>query len=591
MNEPNDYNANFWMNYNMITLNKHTTVQDALETFTQANKSELPVLENKKCIGVLRLHDLVKALPNCLNTSEQCIDTYVVNSFNKITEDTLMTDIDDLPAYVIDEEGHLMGEITKNELVAFNKKLNEQLRRVKDTVKWYELCFDTAYEGLTVVDENGIIQIFNETYSRYVGISKDKAIGKHADSVIENTRLPTVLKTGVPERSQAHQLQGQSLVVHRLPIWKDNKVIGAVGMLVYEGVSEIYQVIERMEQLDRGMQYMKKQLNPNTEYLTKEKIRFEDILGESHAISKTKQIARKAARSKATVLITGESGVGKEQFANAIHDMGITHQGNFVSVNCAAIPENLIESELFGYEPGAFTGARAEGKVGKFELANEGTLFLDEIGEMPLQMQVKILRVIQERKVERIGGNQSIPIDFRIIAATNRDLKQMVDAGEFREDLYYRLYVIPIHIPPLRERINDIPLMVAHKLRELSKEYGVKEKTIDQKILRKFYQYDWPGNVRELMNVLERLFVLSEGDHISYHDFPNIIFPQQQKVERPIINNRIRRHDLEKQAEQEEIEAIKLALQQAGGNKSQAAKILNISRATLYNKLTRFSIE
>src|SRR5699024_914843 len=394
----------------------------------------------------------------------------------------------------------LLGVIYEAELIAYQRQLEKELNEQNELVKWFDLSFETAYEGLAVVDKDGIIRVFNEPYSRFVGVSKEDAIGKRADKVIENTRLLTVLKTGVPERSQAHRLQGQDLVVHRLPIWKDGDLIGAVGMLVYEGVSEIYEVIERMKELERdGFTFTK---NIADDYKLNGKIRFEDILGESHAISETKKIARKASLTTASVIITGESGVGKEQFGKAIHDMGIKSDGNFVSVNCAAIPSDLLESELFGYADGAFTGARSSGKKGKFELAHGGTLFLDEIGDMPLEMQAKILRVLQERKVERVGSNTSIPVDFRLITATNKDLRELISEGLFREDLFYRLFVIPLEIPPLRERKQDIPIIVSATMSELSRKYDVQEKTIDQKILQKMYQHHWPGNVRELINVL-----------------------------------------------------------------------------------------
>ncbi|MDY0394997.1 sigma 54-interacting transcriptional regulator [Virgibacillus halophilus] len=238
------------------------------------------------------------------------------------------------------------GEIHTAQLLAYQRFVREELHQTKEKVKWYELGFDTAYEGLTVVDEYGVIQLFNENYSRFVGVSKEEAIGKKAADVIDNTRLPVVLKTGVPERSQAHRLQGQDLVVHRLPIWKNNRIVGAIGVLVYEGVSEIYQVIERMQKLEEKHMPTDENGKPSVAVKSSQ-VRFEEILGDSPAISKAKKIARKAAKSKATVLITGESGVGKEQFARAIHDAGLTGKHPFISVNCAAIPENLLESELF----------------------------------------------------------------------------------------------------------------------------------------------------------------------------------------------------------------------------------------------------
>ncbi|WP_203362836.1 sigma-54-dependent Fis family transcriptional regulator [Bacillus sp. REN10] len=314
---------------------------------------------------------------------------------------------------------------------------------------------------------------------------------------------------------------------------------------------------------------------------------FQDILGESPELKKTKKIAQKAAQSLAPVLITGESGVGKEQFARAIHYEGITNTGPLVSVNCAAIPENLLESELFGYADGAFTGAKKNGKPGKFELAHKGTLFLDEIGDMPLLTQVKILRVLQEKEVERIGSTQPVSVNFRLITATNKDLKEMVVRGEFREDLYHRLHVIPLYIPPLRQRKSDIPEIIEAYMDSLYQTYPLERKIIDRDVLCHFFKYDWPGNVCELMNVVERMFVLSDHAHIGVKDIPNELLHQYQ-------NRRFNRlHDRQKHLmlvqKEEERGLIESVLKDVKGNKSRAAEILGISRATLYNKLARFN--
>ncbi|WP_198020925.1 sigma-54-dependent Fis family transcriptional regulator [Virgibacillus alimentarius] len=579
------------MKKNTIIIDERTEVNDALKLLAQKDINEVPVTKDEKIIGVFHLKNYIQALQNAAFKQTDVVTKWMSETYRTVSENESMFKIAETPTYVTDETQNLIGVVDESARHSFCTQQNEKIKSLEETIKWYELSFNTAYEGLAVVDKQGVIQIFNEAYSRYVGVSQKEAVGRPADTVIDGTRLPVVLQTGVPERSQAHRLQGHNLVVHRLPIWKNNEVVGAVGMLVYEGVSEIYQVIERMEQLDRGMQYVKQKLDSKLKVSMKDKVRFEDILGDSQVISQTKKLAIKASKTKATVFISGESGVGKEQFANAIHDMGVTAEGKFVSVNCASIPENLIESELFGYEEGTFTGAKPGGKIGKFELADGGTLFLDEIGEMPLNIQAKILRVLQERKVYRIGAHDGIPVDIRIIAATNKNLKQMVKEGDFREDLFYRLYVIPIHIPPLRIRREDIPPIVAHKLQELSKKYHMEEKTIDKKLLSKFNQYDWPGNVRELTNVLERLFVLSEDQHITNNEFSNILFPENEmKTPKLIFDQQRRFENMEEQMSKEEKQAILSALEKTDGNKSQAAKILNISRATLYNKLTRFKI-
>ncbi|MEH7052472.1 sigma 54-interacting transcriptional regulator [Bacillus pseudomycoides] len=586
MSSTKDFSVEKWMQQDFQFVRSNDTITETVKLLIKISKDELPVLDGKKMIGIVKLTDCIQWIQQKSDKS-MLVHMIVTNSINKGSMKTTMNELQEIPFYVTTEQdGVLVGIIDKPELFAFQKFLKQQLKESQQLIEWFRLSFDTAYEGIAIVDENGVIQMFNDTYSRFVGVSKEEAIGQLAENVIENTRLPVVLKTGVPERNQVHRLQGQNLVVHRMPIWKQGRVIGAVGMLIHEGISDIYKILERFDQKDSAVK-------PLFSKPKKKQIRFEDILGESQTISETKKMARKAAGSKASVLITGESGVGKEQFARAIHDTGITKNGPFISVNCAAIPDNLLESELFGYAEGAFTGAKKNGKAGKFELANYGTLFLDEIGDMSLLTQVKILRVLQEREIERIGGTHPIPVDFRLIAATNKDLKQMVREGTFREDLYHRLHVIPIHIPPLRFRKQDIPLIVEEHLQKLCQMYGAKEKTLDKEVLRLMFHYNWPGNVRELINVLERLFALSDDVHIRAKDLSEEFYyrDMEQKKLVPMIQSLPAKQEAMKVVrEEEERGLIERVLKEAKGNKSKAAALLGISRATLYNKLSRFKI-
>ncbi|PEP48729.1 MULTISPECIES: sigma-54-dependent Fis family transcriptional regulator [Bacillus] len=586
MSSTKDFSVEKWMQQDFQFVRSNDTITETVKLLIKISKDELPVLDGKQMIGIVKLTDCIQWIQQKSDKS-MLVHMIVTNSINKGSMKITMNELQDIPFYVTTEQdGVLVGIIDKPELFAFQKFLKQQLQESQQLIEWFRLSFDTAYEGIAIVDENGVIQMFNDTYSRFVGVSKEEAIGQLAENVIENTRLPVVLKTGVPERNQVHRLQGQNLVVHRMPIWKQGRVIGAVGMLIHEGISDIYKILERFDQKDSAVK-------PLFSKPKKKQIRFEDILGESQTISETKKMARKAAGSKASVLITGESGVGKEQFARAIHDTGITKNGPFISVNCAAIPDNLLESELFGYAEGAFTGAKKNGKAGKFELANHGTLFLDEIGDMSLLTQVKILRVLQEREIERIGGTHPIPVDFRLIAATNKDLKQMVREGTFREDLYHRLHVIPIHIPPLRFRKQDIPLIVEEHLQKLCQMYGAKEKTLDKEVLRLMFHYNWPGNVRELINVLERLFALSDDVHIRAKDLPEEFYyrDMEQKKLVPMIQSLPAKQEAMKVVrEEEERGLIERVLKEVKGNKSKAAALLGISRATLYNKLSRFKI-
>lgn len=576
-----------WMNKIYSTIDYQAIISDALDLIMQVDLSELPILKDGKVIGVFNYKYYLHALANeKINKSDQ-ITNWMTRTYSFTSEKSYMTQIELTPTYILDEGGELCGVVDKTSQINFYQSYFNENRELNRLIKWYELSFSEAYEGITVVDKNGVIQIFNEAYSRYVGVSKEEAIGKRASEVIENTRLPIVLKTGIPERSQAHKLKGQNLIVHRLPIWQNNQVIGAIGMLVYEGISEIYQSIERMEDLEGSVKFPREKSNL-IDKKQKNKVRFEDILGNSKAISMPKQLAIKASKTRATVLITGESGVGKEQFAHAIHNKSLTEGKNFVSVNCAAIPKDLIESELFGYEEGSFTGAKQGGSIGKFEQAEDGTLFLDEISEMPLDVQAKILRALQEREIVKIGGRVAMPINIRVVAATNQNLEEKVKAGEFREDLYYRLNVIPLNIPSLKERKEDIPLIIAHKLKDLARAHQMKEKTMDEKIIRDFYLYSWPGNVRELFNILERLFVLTTSEHIYYEDFLKLV---DLKLDRSTHYRSFETQSLNRNDEQaSEIRVIKETLSRLKGNKTETAKRLGISRATLYNKLNRYGL-
>ncbi|NLJ45737.1 MAG: sigma-54-dependent Fis family transcriptional regulator [Treponema sp.] len=310
--------------------------------------------------------------------------------------------------------------------------------------------------------------------------------------------------------------------------------------------------------------------------------RISSIIGRSPEMKRIFDLIRRVAPTKASVLITGESGVGKELIADALHNLSPRADKPFIKVHCAALAESLLESELFGHEKGAFTGATGR-KRGRFELAHEGTLFLDEIGEINQNVQIKILRVLQERKFERVGGEETLEVDVRVIAATNRDLKAEIEKGTFREDLYYRLNVVNIHVPPLRERKDDIPLLAGAFLREFSEENGKSLEGFDPKVRAAFFAYSWPGNVRELRNCVESAVVLARGSVVSLEDLPPGIREAQE-------DDTVRIPSGSTLAEAEKI-LIRETLAAQGGNKSRTAEILGIGRKTLYQKLQEYGLE
>ena len=315
---------------------------------------------------------------------------------------------------------------------------------------------------------------------------------------------------------------------------------------------------------------------------------FKKIIGSSSEIVIARELAKRASRGDSTVLLTGETGVGKSVFAKAIHEASRRCEGPFVTVNCAAIPETLIESEFFGYVDGAFTGASRKGKPGKFEIATGGTVFLDEIGDMSLTLQAKVLRVLQERIVERLGDTTETPVDVRVIAATNKDLSELMESGEFREDLYYRLNVIAIDIPPLRDRCEDIPEFVKCFLMRLNKVCGTSVTHVHPAVVEAFMRYPWPGNLRELENALEHALNLTDGDQLRLEHIPPHIW--QHAIENADKNDAACAKDLDDSLAKYERDLIIAALKTTGNNRSKAARLLNISRSGLYKKLQKYDI-
>ena len=308
----------------------------------------------------------------------------------------------------------------------------------------YKMIFENAYEGIVAIDSDGYITQFNKSYGRFLGVDPLEVIGKHVTDVIENTRLHIVAETGEREEGYIQEINGKKIVASRIPIFKDGKIISVVGRILFEEISELESLAKRISKLKDRYNYYKDEINK----MEAAKYSFDSIITRNDEMKHLKKIALQAARSSVTVIISGESGTGKELFAHGIHKASKRKYGAFVRVNCSAIPKNLLESELFGYEKGAFTGADEKGKPGKFEMANGGTIFLDEIGVMPMSMQAKILRVLQEKEVQRLGSNKVIDLDIRIIAATNENLLSLVDKNKFRKDLYYRLHVVSLELPP-----------------------------------------------------------------------------------------------------------------------------------------------
>ncbi len=453
---------------------------------------------------------------------------------------------------------------------------------LKDQLEAYQLVFESIYNGVMVTDAEGIITHFNKPYGQFLGLDPVDQIGKHCTEVVENTRMHIVAKTGKAEINQTQRIKGQSMVVQRIPIKKDGQVIAVFGQVMFKDVKDVTNLANRLSLLESKVKHYEEELIN----LRSTRYTFDSIVGSSRVIRELKKEALKASVNQFPVLITGDSGTGKELFAQAIHHASPRKLYPFVRINCSAIPKDLLESELFGYEKGAFTGAKSEGKPGKFEIANQGTVFLDEIGDLPLVMQPKLLRVVEEKEFERVGGTKIIRSDFRVIAATNQDLEDMLADERFRKDLFYRLNVIPLHIPPLRERKSDIVPLAQHFLKQMAKEANLSEISLDNDAAAALKKYTWPGNVRELLNVLERALSSIEGDIIHLGDLPFYVSRMQKKL--PEQNQSTM--DFKGVQARAERDAIQYALKETRHNKAQAAKLLGIHRTLLYKKMKKYNI-
>ena len=445
----------------------------------------------------------------------------------------------------------------------------EKQRALKTRLETYRTVLDFTHDAIMSIDDQCRVQVLNPVAERIMGCRAADAIGRPVDQVLPNTMLPDVLHSGVKQTNQMMQIGSTLTNTNRIPIVVDGQIRGVVA------------TFQDIKQLQTTEQKIRLKLH---EKGLVAKYSFSDIIGESRAIRNTIQIARSYASSQAAVLIHGETGTGKELFAQSIHNASDRRDGPFVAINCAAVSNNLLESELFGYEAGAFTGASKNGREGLFELAHGGTIFLDEIGEISKETQVELLRVLQEKEVRRVGGNRVIPVDVRIITATNKDLIQETMEGRFREDLYYRLNVLDLEIPPLRERGDDVKVLGMDLFRRLP---GGSDPDMQAQFLQKLAQvrdYPWYGNIRELQNFVERVNILMRNKT----DFQGMTTEMMRR--RAAGSGQPVRHTAAEEASDRERGAIEAALRNFPDSMEEAAKSLGCSRQTLWRKMKKYGI-
>jgi transcriptional regulator with PAS, ATPase and Fis domain len=447
-----------------------------------------------------------------------------------------------------------------------------------------ELLLDNTHEGLVICNADGKILYFNRSYAEMYNMRQRSDFGKDIREFFPEARIPVIARTGFAEYGVIHKWKGKDLVVNRVPVKEGLKVKWVIAQVLFRDIKELKDMSEKVANLKIKVESIGAELRK----FFQAKYSINDIIGDSYQTKQLKRQAAKYASSSLPILILGESGTGKELFAQAIHRMSPRSERSFLPINCAAIPKELMESELFGYESGAFTGATQKGKIGKFEMVEGGTLFLDEIGDMPLEMQAKLLRVLEEKQITRLGGSKTIPVDFSLIASTNRTIEDMVEKGTFRSDLFYRINVFVLKIPPLRDRREDV-LPIARNIADASlPDHGTGKIVFSREVESLLMQYDWPGNMREVRNIVN--FAMH---NLLPHE--NVIEPKHLP---PSLFVRLEDHyyskavllPLKKGVENREREIIRETLRSTYGNKMAAAKLLGVSRSVLYDKLKKYSL-
>lgn len=447
----------------------------------------------------------------------------------------------------------------------------------------FDYFLNSPYESMVVVDDEARVRYIPPVHERFFGIGHGEAIGRKVTDVIENTNLHEVVRTGKAEIGKLQEMGGVTRVVARIPLIENGKTLGALGRVMFKGPDSLVEMSKEVVKLRSEVEFYRKELSG----LKRRAFGLDNIVGNSDAIRQLKADLAKVAPLSVPVLIIGESGTGKELAAHAIHALSNRSENAMVFVNAAALPATLVESELFGYEGGAFTGAERKGRKGKFELADRSSLFLDEIGDMPTDVQVKLLRVLQDGIFERVGGDRPRQSDFRLVSATNRNFQEMIAKGEFRPDLYYRISGVTIRMPSLRERPEDIPALVQNFLVAFAERHRMPVKRVDALVYSYLKEQPWPGNVRQLLHEVEKAAIFCDGPEITLENLrlisPDHLERTANVIEKPIL----RSGKIQDAIDEMEKAMIRNAMATHRGNKKKVAEELGISRAYLYKKLSQ----
>lgn len=579
------------MTKKVLVLKQYYTIEDTAKLFFENKINGAPVVdEDGKLISIITKTDLMKAILNKweMNTKIGELEPkkVITASCEMNLEDVLKYKVGRLP--IVDKNNKLIGIITHTDLINnLVEKISKKYRELKNanlSLMELDSIIEFSYDGIYITDGEANTIKVNNAYERITGLKKADVLGKNMkdlvkEGFISQSATLLVLKNKETTTIQQEFNTGVKVLVSSNPIFDKNGEI----IMVVTNVRDVTQLYELKEQLQRNKEITRKYVSEIEEMRT-QLLNTSEIVAEDHKTIEIIQLANRIAKVDTTILMLGETGAGKDQIAKHIHKVSKRSKKQFIKVNCGAVPASLIESEFFGYEKGAFTGANKEGKIGLFEMASGGTIFLDEVGELPMEMQVKLLRVLQEMEVVRIGGTKPIKIDVRVLAATNRDLEDMIKKKQFREDLYYRLNVVPLYIPPLRERKQDILPLINFFLSQLNKKYNF-NKVFSAEALNCMYEYNWPGNVRELKNIIERAVIMSEADKIKRSDLPKNISGSNGMV--VTLNTFEEGINLKETLDSIEEKLIKKAYDKYG-NVRAAAKSLGIDASTFVRKRQKY---
>ncbi len=569
------------MSKDLFIINESDEIMKATDYLFKNNKKEVLVCNEHGLAGIITGMDLYKVLKD--NMYKLSIDKLMTKEVIWVEPDKPLSDCRTL---MLENKIGRIPVLDKGEIIGV---LREDIMRdyfykgVEEGEEALKHIFNNIHEALCVVDSKGRVIIWNKNAERLYGVKEEELKGKYLEKFFPNAIDLQIFKTKKKVSNIYHSpKEGYHVIISASPIIINGKIYGVVS--TEKDIVEIEELETELKRAENRLRELEKQIEDQSKANVEPS--FNRIIGNSKVIQQKISIAKQISKTNASILLTGESGTGKEEFARAIHGHSQV-SGNFVPVNCSAIPSELFESEFFGYEGGAFTGAKKDGKIGFFEQAKDGTLFLDEIGDLPIPMQAKLLRVIQDRKIKKVGGEKFIPIKVRIISATNRDLVNMVEESTFREELYYRINVIEIQLPSLKERKEDIILFVDHFLKEICLENNKLVPQIDNEVMEILVDYQWGGNIRELKNVVEYMAILCKDKTITKELIPKYII--ESSIE-DIRGNSVSTFDLNQSIANLELKMIKKALKITEGNRQKAAKLLNIPRTTLHSKMNKYNL-